>query len=183
MRKLVVAGLAAGLFLAAVAVAGARRQDAGGRARELAAHFDKDKHKVKEKRGVRVEVFLEMRAEPAAAADAAAYSGAYESEPDYPFELRVSSGGAAEGRGAEPSAGGARRFTLRDARVSGAVLTGTKVYEDGGTERVEAVFINLTARHAPGAKGTTTFGLGVVFDPPKAGDGYVITRLFYARKR
>jgi hypothetical protein len=183
MRRLLVAGLAAGLCLASVVGAGARRQDTGARARELAAYFNKDKHKVKEKRGVRLEVFLEMRAELAPLADAAEYSGAYESEPDYPFELRVSSGGAAEGRGAEPSTGGTRRFTLRDARVSGALLTGTKVYDDGGTERIEAVFINLIERHAPRAAGTKSFGLGVVFDPPKAGDGYVITRLFYARKR
>ena len=183
MRRLLVAGLAAGLFLAAFVGAGARRQDSGARARELAAYFNKDKHKVKQKRGVRLEVFLEMRGEPAALPDAAEYTGAYESEPGYPFELRVAADGAAEGRGAEPSAGGARRFTLRGARVSGAVLTGTKVYEDGGTERIEAVFINLTARHAPGEAGTKSFGLGVVYDPPKAGDGYVISRLFYARKR
>jgi hypothetical protein len=183
MRRLLVAGLAGGLCLASVVGAGAWRQDAGARARELASRFDKDKHKVKEKRGVRLEVFLEMRGEPAARADAAEYTGAYESEPDYPLELRVSSDGAAEGRGAEPSAGGARRFTLRGARVSGALLTGTKVYEDGATERIEAVFINLIGRHAPDDTGTKTFGLGVVFDPPKAGDGFVITRLFYARKR
>ena len=182
MRRLLAAGLAGGLCLASVVGAGAWQQDAGARARELASHFDKDKHKVKEKRGVRLEVFLEMRGEPVVR-PAAEYSGAYESEPDYPVELRVSSDGAVEGRGAEPSVGGARRFTLRDARVSGAVLTGTKVYEDGATERIEAVFINLIGRHAPDDTGTKTFGLGVVFNPPKAGDGYVINRLFYARKR
>ncbi len=182
MRRFLAAGLAAGLCLAAFGGAAAR-QDAGTRARELAAYFNKDKHKVKEKRGVRLELFLEVRGEPAARADAALYSGAYESEPDFPFELRVSSDGTAEGRGAEPSRGGRRRFTLRGARVSGAVLTGTKVYEDGGTERIEAVFINRTERHSPGETGTTTFGLGVVFDPPKEGDGFTLNRLFYARKR
>ena len=183
MRRFLAAGLAGGLCLASVVGAGAVRQDAGARARELAAYFNKDKHKVKEKRGVRLDVFLEVRGEPAALRDAAEYSGAYESEPDYPLELRVSSDGAAEGRGAEPSDGGARRFTLRGARVSGALLTGTKVYEDGSTERIEAVFLNRTERHAPGEAGTRTCGLGVVFDPPKAGDGFVINRLFYARKR
>jgi hypothetical protein len=183
MRRFLVAGLAAGLCLAAVGGAAARRQDAGARARELAAYFNKDKHKVREKRGVRLEVFLEMRGEPAERADAALYSGVYESEPDLPLELRVSADGTAEGRGAEPSPGGARRFTLRGARVSGALLTGTKLYEDGTAERIEAVFINRTERHSPGETGTTTFGLGVVFDPPKTGDGYTLTRLFYARKR
>jgi hypothetical protein len=38
-------------------------------------------------------------------------------------------------------------------------------------------------RHAANEAGTTTFGLGVVYDPPKAGDGFEIGRLFYERKR
>ena len=181
MRRFLAAALAAGLGLAAVAATGA--QDAGARARELAAHFNKDKHKVKEKRGVRVEVFLEMRAEPDARGVAAEYTGAYESDPDYQLDLRVAADGSAEGRGTEPAAGGARRFTLRGARVSGALLTGTKVYEDGSTERVEGVFINLIERHAPGAAGTKTFGLGVVYDSPKAGDGFEMTKLFYRRRQ
>jgi hypothetical protein len=132
---------------------------------------------------VRLEVFLKMRAEPVVRPSAADYSGAYESEPGYPVELRVASDGAAEGRGAEPSAGGARRFTLRGARVSGALLTGTKVYEDGSTERIEAVFIDLIEQHAPGEAGTNTFGLGIVFDPPKSIGGSEVTRLFYRRKQ
>lgn len=184
MRRFLAGGLAAGLCLAAVGGAAAgRRQDAGARARELAAYFNKDKHKVKEKRGARLELFLEVRGEPAARADAALYSGAYESEPDFPLELRVDADGTAEGRGAEPSTVGRRAFTLRGARVSGALLTGTKVYEDGGTEPIEGVFINRTERHAPGETCATTFGLGVVFDPPKTVEGFAITRLFYGRKR
>ena len=183
MRRVLAAGLAAGLCLAAVVGAAARRQDAGARARELAAHFNKDKHKVKEKRGARLEVFLEVRGEPAVRADAALYSGAYESEPDFPLELRVSADGAAEGRGAEPGSGGARRFTLRGARVSGALLTGTKVYGDGTTERIEGVFINRTERHSPGEAGVKTFGLGVVFETPKAVRDFELRGLFYALKR
>ncbi|HEX8722895.1 MAG TPA: hypothetical protein VF736_19915 [Pyrinomonadaceae bacterium] len=183
MRRLLLATLVSGLCLAAAGGAAAVRQDSGVRARELAAYFDKDKHKVKEKWGTRVEVFLEMRGEPAARADAAEYSGAYEWERGFPLDLRVSPDGRAEGSGVEPAPNGSRRFTLRDARVSGALLTGTKVYDGGGTEPIEAVFINLTTRHAQGERGETLFGLGVVFDPPKAGEGYSITRLFYARKR
>jgi hypothetical protein len=181
MRRVLLAAVLLGLCLAGTE---GRGQEAGTRARELAAHFNKDKHKVKEKRGVRLEVFLEMRGEPAAKQNAAEYSGVYESGPGYAFELRVGADGGAEGRGSEPAPNGARRFTLRDARVSGAVLTGTKVYEDGTTERLEAAFINLTVRHSPTEAGTSTFGLGVVFDPPKAGgDDFELTRLFYALKR
>ncbi|HEX8503476.1 MAG TPA: hypothetical protein VF659_23030 [Pyrinomonadaceae bacterium] len=183
MRRPLAAALAAGLCFAAAAGA-ARGQDAGARARELAAHFNKDKHKVKEKRGARLEVFLEMRGEPAVRADATEYTGVYESEPDYKLDLRVAPDGGAEGRGTEPAPGGARGFTLRGARVSGAVLAGTKVYDDGTTERLEAVFATLTTRHSPDGAGTSLFGLGVVFDSPRTtGGGFEVTKLFYARKR
>jgi hypothetical protein len=182
MRKVLAVALVACACLVAAGAA-ARAQDAGARARELAARFDKDKHKVKEKRGVRVEVFLEMRGEPAPRANPADYSGAYESEPGYAFDLRVSADGGAAGKGFEPSPGGPRRFTLRDARVSGAVLAGTKVFEDGSAERFEGVFINLSVRSAPADKGTTLFGLGAVFETPKNAGGYELSKLFYALKR
>jgi hypothetical protein len=184
MRRLLIAALGVVLCLAAFGASAARGvQDSDARARELASHFDKDKHKVKEKYGVRVEVFLEMRGEPATKSPAD-YSGEYESEPDCRLSLRVGADGSAEGEGSEPSPEGPRKFKLEGARVSGALLTGAKVYGDGATERLQAVFINLTMRTAPNAKGSTIFGLGVVFDTPKTGAGsFNIERLFYALKR
>ena len=181
MRKTLVAALLAVLCLAAGM--GSAAQDAGARARELASYFDKDKHKVKEKRGVRLEVFLKMRGEPMPRANPTDYSGTYESEPDCPLSLRVSADGSAEGFGFEPASAGPRKFTLRGARVSGALLTGTKVYEDGSTERFEGVFLNLTVWHEPADTGETLFGLGVVFDPPKTDMGFEMNKLFYARRR
>lgn len=185
MHRLLIAAVIASLCVAAVGARASRgAQDSGARARDLAAYFDKDKHKVKEKYGVRVEVYLEMRGEPALKRSPADYSGSYEWEQGYPFTLRVGADGSVEGEGTEPAPAGARRFTLRDARVSGALLTGTKLYDDGTNERIEAVFINLTTRTSPNSKGTTLFGLGVVFDPPQTGvDGFNIERLFYALKR
>lgn len=189
MRRVLLAAVLLGLCLAGTE---GRGQGAGARARELAAHFNKDKHKVKEKRGLRLEVFLETRGEPVERANPAEYSGRYESEPGYGLELRVGADGVAEGRGEEPARGGARRFELRGARVSGAVLSGTKVYEDGATERLEAVFMNFNVRHSQSGAGTgastntntSIFGLGVVFDEPKTGgEGFEMTRLFYAQKR
>ncbi len=182
MGKVLAAALVIGVCLAASGVA-VRAQDAGARARELAARFDKDKHKVKEKYGVRVEVFVEMRGEPAPRANPADYTGTYNSEPDCPLSLRVSADGSAEGTGFEPSPAGPRKFTLRGAHVNGAVLAGTKVYEDGSAERFEGVFLNLGVRSAPADKGTTLFGFGAVFDPPKDAGGYEMSKLFYALKR
>ncbi len=185
MRRVLIAALGVVLCFAAVGASAARGvRDSGARARELAARFDKDKHKVKEKYGVRVEVFVEMRGEPATSNSPAEYSGEYVSEPDCRLTLRVGADGSAEGEGYEPSPEGPRRFKLRGARVSGALFTGSKVYDDGSTERLESVFINLTTRTAPGAKGTTVFGLGAVFDTPKTvGGDFHIEKLFYALKR
>src|SRR5690348_2926392 len=123
MRGILTAAFVACLCVAAAGVRASRgAQDSGARARELAAYFDKDKHKVKEKYGARVEVYLEMRGEPAPKRSPADYTGSYESEPGYPFALRAGADGSVEGEGAEPSPSGERRFTLRDARVSGALL-------------------------------------------------------------
>lgn len=180
MRRFIAAVLILGLCL--ISSAPARQSDTQQRARELAALFSKSKHSVKERRGVRVEKFLEVRSEPVVKQDVREYSGSYESDFDCSLSINVGTDGGVEANGCEPSGERPRKFTLRGARVSGAMLTGTKVYEDGSTEKFEGVFINRTERGRADAAGVTTFGLGVVFDPPKAGDGFVMTRLFYQLK-
>ena len=182
MRKFFTAVLLLGLCLSASNVAG-RQSDARQRARELAASFSKSKHQVKEKHGVRVEKFKDVRSEPVFRQNAADYSGEYEADSEYPFSIRVAPGGGVEASGYEPAPHGARRFTLRDARLAGALLTATKVYDDGSTEKFEAVFINRTERDRPDDPGTTEFGLGVVYDPPKVVEGYTMGRLFYRLKQ
>ncbi|MBC7931742.1 MAG: hypothetical protein H7Z38_14375 [Rubrivivax sp.] len=180
MRKFLAALILALSLVTSDAVA--RQSDAQQRARELAALFSKSKHSVKEKRGVRVEKFLEVRGEPAVKTDVREYSGTYESDSDCAVSIKVGSDGVVEASGCEPSSERPRKFTLRGAQVSGAMLTGTKVYEDGSTGKFEGVFINRTERNSPNAAVVTTFGLGVVFDPPTVGDGFVMTRLFYRLK-
>jgi hypothetical protein len=182
MRKFFAAVLLVGLCLAASNVAG-KQTDARRRARELADSFSKSKHEIKEKRGVRVEKFKEVRSEPAMRQNAADYSGEYEADFQYPLSIRVAPGGLVEASGYEPAPHGARRFTLRDARLAGALLTATKVYDDGSTEKFEAVFINRTERNSPSDAGFTEFGLGVVFETPKPADGLQLERLFYRPKR
>src|SRR5947209_16167693 len=182
MRTLLAAALLLG-FCLAPSTSAAPQADAARRARELAASFSKSKHHVKEKRGVRVEKFKEVRSEPALRQNAADYSGEYEADSQYPLSIRVAPGGVVEASGYEPSPRGARRFTLRGARLAGALLTATKVYDDGSTEKFEAVFINRTERDRPDDPGTTEFGLGVVYDPPKVEENYTMGRLFYRLKQ
>jgi hypothetical protein len=183
MRKLLTAALLLGLC--AVASDAAGQSSAGQRAAELAARFSKSKHEVKEKRGVRVEKFKEVRSEPAQRPSAADYSGEYAAYLDleYSLSIKIAADGGVEASGYEPSPGGPCAFTLRGGRVSGALLTGTKVYADGSTEKFEGVFINRTERDNPSDVGRTEFGLGVVFDSPKVTEGLSVEKLFYRRTK
>jgi len=186
MRRVLVAALGVVLCLTAFgAQAVSRAQEVSARARELADAFSKSKHSIKEKRGVRVEKFKEIRSEPAPKPDARLYSGEYEAEHGCTFSLKVYADGRAEAAGSEydEDFNCTRKFTLRGARVAGALLTGTKLYEDGSSEAFEGVFINRTDRDSPTDPGTTSFGLGVLYDPPKGVGGLNMGRLFYALKR
>jgi hypothetical protein len=156
------------------------------RAQAIVASFNKSKHVSKEKRGVRKEKYLEVRSAPAVKANPADYSGAYEAaDARFSLELRVDASGRVEGSGFDPlndDAAVSRSFTLKNGRVSGALLTATKVYGDGSSDPLEGVFINKTVFESPTDKGVTAFGLGVVGKQFQM-DGYTIDRLFYELKR
>lgn len=155
------------------------------RTRVIVASFNKSKHAVKEKYGVRVEKYKEIRSEPAILRDAREYSGSYEAEGlGLNLELRVDDKGNVSGSGYEaidPDQRVFRRFTLNNAHIDGALLTATKVYERGGTEPLEGVFINKTSFESPADKGTTTFGLGVLEDVTLAG-GVTLDKVFYQKR-
>jgi len=136
------------------------------RTRTIVASFNKSKHVVKEKRGVRKEKYLDVRSVPAIKQNPADYSGAYEtSDLRFSLQLRVDATGKVEGTGYEPlnaETAIARRFTLKDGRMTGALITARKIYSDGSHEPFEGVFINKTVFESPTDPGVTAFGLGVV---------------------
>lgn len=185
MRKLLAVALLAGLWLA-ISNAAAQQSDPQQRAQEIAASFNKSKHQVKEKRGVRVEKFKEVRSELAVRKDAREYSGTYVASLGlgYTMKVEVGADGSVQAAGAEPGPNMIRKFTLRNAKIQGALLTATKVYEDGKTEEFEGVFINRTERDSLTDNGTTSFGLAVIYDPPKIESdyGFTLERLFYELK-
>jgi hypothetical protein len=155
--------------------------DSTERARELAALFNKSKHKVKDKRGVHIEIHIDIVSEPLVK-PAAQYSGEYGADDTFSLRLEVGADGKVTGRGSEPRAGTAElNFSLRDARVDGGLVVGTKVYDSGATAKFEGVFIQRTVHTNMGDRDQVLFGLGVVFDPPKRGgdDGWEINKLFY----
>ena len=120
-------------------------QDAAARTDALVAALAKTKYKKKEKKNISIEIYIDIRSEAVVKNNPVEYSGVYVSD-GYRLDLRVNSNGSAEGSGYDLIGGvsSKRNFTLRDARVEGALLTATKVYEGGAAEPFEAVFNNRT---------------------------------------
>src|SRR5688572_26621567 len=120
-------------------------QDAGQRSQDLAASLNKNKYKKKVKENFSFEFYLDIKNTPAPRSDASEYSGRYACD-DHTLDLTATSSGAVTGSGHERDMNDGRQsmFTLRDGRISGAVLTATKVYETGETRPFEAVFVDRT---------------------------------------
>jgi len=122
-------------------------QDATQKTRDLVAALDKTKYKKKEKANVSIEVFVDVKNQAVVRPNKSEYSGRYESN-GYQLILTVAENGNATGSGFDSSVGNDKvlKFSLKNAQVEGALLSGTKVYEDGSEQRFEAVFVNRTSR-------------------------------------
>ncbi len=158
--------------------------DARSRTRTIVASFSKFKHVSKERRGIKKEKYLNVESEAAIRANPADYSGVY-NVPGIAFGLNLSvdRSGVVTGTGYEPLAGSLRRaFTLRDGRMDGALLTATKVYADGGSEKLEGVFMNRTSFESPTATGVTAFGFGTLSHTIQMA-GVTIDKFFYDKAR
>jgi hypothetical protein len=150
------------------------------KAREIAAAFTKNKHAVKEKYGVRMEKYKDVRSEPAVKSNIGDYSGVYEvRDLGYVISLQVGSDGRIQASGSENS----RSFVLENAKIDGALLTASKVYSDGTKEKFEGSFLNRTDRESPTDPGVRIFGLGVVLTTPFEINGLTYDKLFYQFKQ
>ena len=156
------------------------------RTQEIVASFNKQKYAVKEKDGVRREKYKKVVSEPVIKQNIKDYSGVYEvSDLGYRIDIQAGSDGSVKATGSEPANGDtrqARRFRLEGANITGAMLTATKVYEDGATEKFEGVFINRTAFNSPTDNGVSAFGLGVVGIRVEFA-GMTLDKLFYQLKQ
>ena len=155
------------------------------RTQEIVASFSKEKHEVKEKNGIKREKYKKVVSEPAIKKNIADYSGVYEvSEMGYSINIQAANDGTVKAFGTEPAngnSGQSRNFRLESAKISGALLTGTKVYGDGQTEKFEGVFINRTDYNSPTDAGTRSFGLGVLCKAIEF-NGNTFDKLFYQLK-
>jgi len=172
------------LFVVGAGVGSAQVAASAGtqaRSQVIAASFSKFKNISKEKHGVTKAKYLKVESKPAVRANPEDYSGTY-AVPDLGFamRLRVDHSGKVEGTGYEPIVDPAvrRTFTLRDGKIEGALITGTKVYANGSSERLEGVFIDRTTFESPTDKGSTSFGLGVIGKPVEV-SGMTLDKLFY----
>jgi len=142
-------------------------QSADQRARDLVSSLDKTKYKKKDKPNVSIEIYIDVRNEPAVRADKSEYTGIYESD-GYQLMLTVNKDGSAAGTGYDTFAGDGKKlsFSLQDARVEGALITGTKAYDNGESVAFEAVFVNRTSREGTNANSirsaSSKFGLGFI---------------------
>jgi hypothetical protein len=157
---------------------------AQSRTRAIAASFTKFKNVSKEKHGVKKEKYLRVETEPVVRVNPADYSGVYE-VPGMAFGLNLSvdRNGLVTGSGYEPLNDNVRRsFTLRNGRIQGALLTATKVYAGGESERLEGAFMNRTSFDSPNATGVTVFGLGTIGKTVVV-SGNTFDKLFYDKSR
>lgn len=145
---------------------GVYAQDAGARTSTLVASLDKTKYKKKENKNIPIEVYVSVKNE-AVIRDAYDYGGNYASEEgDYSLTLHVERGGAASGNGRDAINDRRMGFTLKDASISGALLSGTKVYENGKQQKFEAAFVNRTVATGKNENEITSrdtkFGMGFI---------------------
>jgi hypothetical protein len=161
-------------------------QDNAQRTKDLVASLDKTKYKKKEKANISIEVFVDIKNEAVTKNDRSEYSGIYEAD-GYKLDLLVANDGGATGSGFDSFANGDKpaNFTLKNARVDGALLTATKVYDNGTSQPLEAVFVNRNARAGSNPKAVsvdvTQFGLGFIQTASDQNEGWT-NRVFLEKK-
>lgn len=142
-------------------------QSVQARTDALVAALAKTKYKKKERRNVSIELYIDVKSEAVVKSNKTEYSGVYEAE-GYRLDLRVAADGRAEGSGYDSLFANRQiqNFKLKDARVEGALLTATKVFENGTTEKFEAVFNNRTVTSGKNPNEIesreTLYGLGFI---------------------
>ena len=179
--------VAIALFVACAVSVVSQQQSSQSRAEMIATAFNKQKHVIKAKLGVTREKFKDVRNEPLVRQNAQEYAGAYEVQGlGYVLQLQVRSDGRIEAKGYDSGGNGQgspRAFSLQNAKIEGALLTATKVYQNEMTEPFTGAFLQRTVHDSPAAPGVTTIGLGVVLATPIEVNGNTYDKLFYELKQ
>jgi hypothetical protein len=172
------------LFVACTVNVSSQQISSQSRAQAIAQSFNKQKHVIKAKYGVPREKFKDVRNEPVVKQNVADYAGTYEMEDlGFVINLQVGSDGRIQATGHEQGEQRSRTFRLENAKIAGALLTASKVYQDGTTEKFEGAFLTRTVRDAPAAAAVATFGLGVILATPLEVNGNTYDKLFFQLKQ
>jgi hypothetical protein len=167
-------------LLVCPALAASQQSTDQARSDQIAAAFTKHKNVVSVKRGVTREKYKDVRAEPVVASNVSDYAGRYANQDwGWWIDVRVGADGRIQATGYEAG----EEFELRSATIAGALLTATKVYQDGRVEDFEGIFMNRTERANPADTGVTAFGLGIVLANPIEVDGNSFDKVFYRLTR
>ena len=142
----------------------------------LAAEFNKNKHKVKEKNGVVTEKHKVVEAKPDVREDITSYTGKYEMDGFGHFIVLRKTANAWEGDYiVKNDDKEVKKATLKEIRIESALLTATIHHEDGRSLPFEGVFINRSVKD-----GETTRGLGIRH-LLELSNGFVADKAFYKR--
>ncbi len=168
----------------------AQNSNAQQRTQEIVSLLSKTKYQYRAQRGVSREKYRSVRSEPVAYKNTTDYSGLYEvPSAGYSLEIKISANGEIAAVGSQPKDGyvqQGRKFTFRNAKIDGALLTATKVYDDGSKEKFEGVFINQINIEGTSPtqieRQSTTFGLGVIDVRVEIASGVNLDKLFYQKK-
>ena len=130
------------LLICSVTAVSQQSSSQNERTQEISASFSKSKSLTKEKNGVVKSKYKDVRSEPVVKQNIADYAGTYAvSELGYLINIQVGSDGRIEANGSEMNGGQSRTFRLEGARIEGALITATKVYDNGAKEKFEGVFM------------------------------------------
>jgi hypothetical protein len=146
------------------------------RAEMLAGEFTKFKHAKKEKHGVSHEKYKDVVSEPWVAKTASEYAGSYLSDDVMRLEISIDNAGNVTGSGRDTQS-----FVLRGLEITGALITGSKVYASGRTEPFEAALLKRSDRDRPDARYTVLYGIGTLVDGTDTGFGS--TARVFARRQ
>jgi hypothetical protein len=164
----------------------ASAQDAAPTAQAIAGRFGKSKQISRTtKNGGHRDKYKVVQSEPAFRPDVRTYSGHYEVADGLSvIDVTVRSAQSITATGSDQVADHPelrRPFSLSNARIRDAVLTATKVFDDGRTQPFEGAFLDRVEFNGPSDRGIRTFGLGVT-NAHFAVGGLNIDKVFYVAR-
>jgi len=171
MKKIVIALL----LLTTMFVTKTYGQSTKEKAEAVAAEFNKEKNKIKEKNGVTTETHTVVEAKPDFRDDVTTYAGKYELNGDGDHIVLKYRNNNWEGDYIQVQDNTEmKKGTLTNIQIESALLTATINYTDGKTARIEGVFIN---RFKNGEK-IPGLGIREVLD---LSNGLLVNKAFYKR--